>query len=80
VSPQRELRLDQLLQRPHSQLIQTSDLTRGEPVGGELGKRRSPPQRQRLLQQRRCAADTAGGQLAPGLIDQAPEPERIHTA
>ena len=75
MTAQSELRLDELLQRTHSQLIQTGALGLREPLGGKLGKRRTAPQRHGGLQQRRDTFKATRRQLAASLGDQPCEPK-----
>ena len=51
IAAERELRLDPLLDRGQTQLLEPGDLRLGERLVGEVGKRRAAPERQRLGRQ-----------------------------
>ena len=68
VAAERELRLDQLLQRRDPQVIQASDLREGKRLVGEVRQRIPAPQRQRLLERSDGRVGAVAGKLgaAPG--------------
>ena len=68
VAAERELRLDQLLQRRAPQVIQASDLREGKRLVGEVRQRIPAPQRQRLLERSDGRVGAVAGKLgaAPG--------------
>ena len=60
MAAERELRLDQLLERRSPQLSQPRDLALGERLVREVRQRRAPPQRERPLERRSGALGAAG--------------------
>ena len=71
--PEREVRLDAVLQRREAQLLESPDLVLRERLVGEVGERRPAPERQRLLEPRR-----GGGRLfVPRLFDECLEARRV---
>jgi hypothetical protein len=60
---QGELRLDELLERSDSQVLQASDLGLREVLAGELSQRRTAPHRQHRLQHRDSALGSPCAQL-----------------
>src|SRR5262245_5099759 len=68
-----ELGVDPLLDRSEAQLLEARDLALGEGVVGEIGERRSAPERERLGQRRRTrrrvAAVRSDGPLEAGEVE-----------
>ena len=77
MTTERQLRLDQLLQRRHAQVVEPGDLPLREGLVGELRQRRAAPQRQRPLQRRNGALRVAAGQLASPLGHEPLEAVRV---
>ena len=66
MAPQRQIRIDAVLQRRHARLLQAGDLTLRERLIGEIRKRRAAPQAERLPQPRsRRGRVTARKRSAP---------------
>ena len=77
VPAERELGLDQLLERHHAQIFEPGDLGLRESLVREVGQRRAPPERERPLERRNGALRATGCQLAAPLGDQPLEPVRV---
>ena len=77
VTPESKLGLNQLFPPANAQLLQPRDLKLREALVRELRQRRPAPQRQRLIKQRRGAAETAPSHLPPRLAHQPLEHKRI---
>jgi hypothetical protein len=73
VAAEGELRLDPLLERLESQLLETHDLPTGELLVGKLGKRRTAPERERLPQ----TLERAVGRERSRLGNQLPEAIKV---
>ena len=67
MTSERQLRLDQPLQRSDPQVIETADLPLREGLEGELGQGRAAPERQRFVEHRDGPLRVAAGQLASPL-------------
>jgi hypothetical protein len=74
---ERQLRLDQRLQRGDPQVLEPGDLPLREGLVGELRQRRAAPQRQRLLERRNGALRVGAGQLGAPLGHQPLEALRV---
>jgi hypothetical protein len=74
---ERQLGLDQLLERRDAQVIEPSDLALREPLIGEVRQGRAAPQRQRPLKRRSGAFRAARGEFAPPLGDETLEAVRV---
>ena len=64
MAAERELRLDQLLERRDPQVVETGDLAPGERLADEVAERRAAPQRERALERRDGALRPARGDVA----------------
>ena len=80
VAAQRELRIEQILQRRLAQLLKPQRFRSRERAAGELGQRRAPPQAQGPPQQPRGHGRVAPRHLLAGLTDQALRQPRVHHA
>src|ERR687892_2640085 len=69
--------LEPLLERCLAQLLQPADLPLSEPLVDELGERRPPPERERLLQGGERRLRRSAGKLLPRLLDQPLEADGI---
>ena len=80
VTAERELRLDPLLERSESDLLQSRNRNLGERFIGKIGKRRSTPKRKRLPQQLRCGLCVAALERLPPFFSQAGGGPRFESA
>jgi hypothetical protein len=71
VAAERKLRIEQILKRRFTQLLQPRRFRRGERTASELLQRQTPPQVQSPPQQPRSSGRVASGQLPAALTDQA---------
>jgi hypothetical protein len=67
MAAERQLGLDQLLERCDPEVVEPGDLALGEWLVGEVCKGRATPQRERILERRHRALWATGGELAPAL-------------
>jgi hypothetical protein len=70
VAAERELHLDELLERGRTQVLEAGDLVLGERFVGQVGERRIPPQRERPLERVDGRVGAARGELARALGGQ----------
>ena len=80
MAPEREIRLDPLLQYCLAQLVETPDRRLGEGRIREVGKRRAAPERERFPQARGSGGGIVGSQIIVGPIDQQLEAMQIQLA
>jgi hypothetical protein len=80
VTAQAEVGLDALLERLQPQLLEARDLGLSERLVGEVGQRRTAPQRERLPEFRCRALRIAVSQPAPAVREQLVEPFRVKLA
>ena len=73
VAAESQIRLEPLLDCAEAQLVQPADLALSERVVGEVGEGRPTPEGERFSERRGRVLGAAGGQLAPSLLDEAPE-------
>lgn len=78
VPAEQALGLDPVFERPEPALFQTYGGRSGALALGEAGQGRSPPQPQRLAQQRDGPLGVAGAQRGPSLPGQPLEPAGVH--
>src|SRR5256885_524586 len=70
---ERKLGFDPLLERAETKLLQPRTLLLEKPPVSNVGKRRTPPERQRLAQARHCERWIAGGKRLSALVAQTLE-------
>ena len=78
VPRQSQLRVDQLLDGRHSQIVQPVDFVPGEGLIGQLAERTAAPESEPLLGGRESRLRIAGGGSRPGRIEQPLEAPRVH--
>ena len=77
MTPEREIGLDPLLHRRHTQAFEPSDLGLGERLERELGQRRSTPEAERFVQGSRRTLGIALCERIPPLAEPALEAVQV---
>src|SRR5262249_10590643 len=80
VTAERELRVDALLGREQSQLVESLDLDAERRLVREVGERGPAPERERLTQALERALGVAFGVRATALLEQSLEPRHVDLA
>ena len=80
VTTEREVRLDPVLERRHAELVETSGLGLRKGLEGQVGERRTTPERQGLTQELRRALGALLRERTLALGEQALEPRQVEVA
>ena len=79
LAPEREVRFDPGLERGQSEFLQPRDLALGEGLEGEVGKRGSAPEGERIPKRQRRAFRLTARELAPTLLQEGLEAVCVET-
>ena len=80
MATERQICLDPVLERRHAELVETCGLGLRKGLEGEVGERRTTPERQGLTQELRRALGALLRERALALGEQALEPRQVEVA